>query len=67
MWLCFSGGMELLFDGRKKLDVVLDDGSTTKDLIRIIATDYLKSRHELFVKDDTVYHSHRRIFQLIFS
>ena len=46
--------MELLFEGRKEMEVTLVDGSTTKDLIRILATEHMKSRHELFIKDDTV-------------
>lgn len=53
--LCNRGGLELLFDGQKRLEIDLDNGLTVKDLLHKLAREHLQERPELFLKGDSVY------------
>jgi ubiquitin related modifier 1 len=53
--LFLSGGMELLFDNAKKLNVEVPDTiATMKDLLPWIRDSKLKQRPELFMQGSTV-------------
>lgn len=51
----FSGGLELLFGGSKKLNLCLQQDSSIKDLLQILKTSHIKERPELFLQDQTMY------------
>jgi hypothetical protein len=51
----FSGGLELLFGGLKKIEVDVPEGSSIKDLLRYLTRNYIKERPELFIQGDTMY------------
>ncbi len=46
----FSGGLELLFDNQKKLDIVVEDSEfTVYNLIEYMRKNCLKEKEEMFV------------------
>lgn len=52
----FSGGLELLFEKRKQIDlaVPLKEGFPLKDLLKYIRDKELKERPELFMQEETI-------------
>jgi ubiquitin related modifier 1 len=52
----FSGGAELLFDKKKRVDLSLEKNEkwTVGKLLGYLGENLLKERPELFLKDDTV-------------
>lgn len=53
-FLC-SGGLEHLFDNRKKIDVrVPGDVSTLGDLIQWVRVNLVRERHDMFVQGSSV-------------
>jgi ubiquitin related modifier 1 len=52
----FSGGAELLFDNKKRVDLSLEKNEkwTVGKLLGYLGENLLKERPELFLKDDTV-------------
>jgi hypothetical protein len=54
--LFISGGLEMLFNNEKKIEVKIAGGSNVSDLIKYLCQEVIKdSRKELFVLGDTVY------------
>ena len=50
----FTGGMELLFGGQKRLSLPFRENQSIRDLIQLLRNEHLRDKPELFVKDDTV-------------
>lgn len=52
----FSGGLELLFDGQKKIRIDDPDQQalTLRNLLSLLAKNYIKERPELFVQGETM-------------
>ena len=51
----FSGGLELLFDNQKKLDIVVEDSEfTVYNLIEYMRKNCLKEKEEMFVQGESV-------------
>ena len=51
----FSGGIELMFDNKKNLEVELQgEKPTLQDLIEELRTNHLKDKEEMFIQKGTV-------------
>ncbi|XP_023229807.1 ubiquitin-related modifier 1 homolog [Centruroides sculpturatus] len=54
--LLFSGGLEMLFDNKKKIEVTLTENKTwkIKTLLTWMKENILKERPELFIQGETI-------------
>ena len=54
----FSGGLELMFEGKKNIDLDMekkdDKDNLLEDIIEKLRTDHLKEKEELFIQAGTV-------------
>lgn len=50
----FSGGLELLFDNKKNLELEVSEGTTVGQLIVILKDQHLKEHPELFYVGDSL-------------
>jgi hypothetical protein len=45
----FSGGLELMFDKKKNIDIELKDDSILSDVIEELRKNHLKEKEEMFI------------------
>jgi ubiquitin related modifier 1 len=53
----FSGGIELIFDSKKKVEIEIEESKADfkiRDLIEELRKNHLKAKEEMFVQGDTV-------------
>jgi ubiquitin related modifier 1 len=50
----FSGGLEMLFDNRKALEIQVESTFSMKDLIEELRVKYLKEKEEMFFTNGSV-------------
>lgn len=50
----FSGGLELLFENKKSLEIEVAPGTNVGDLIRILKDEHLKEHPELFYVEESI-------------
>ena len=50
----FSGGLELMFDKKKNIDLEMKDDAILSDVIEELRKNHLKDKEEMFIQNGTV-------------
>ena len=50
----FSGGLELMFDKKKTIDIEIKDDAILSDVIEELRKNHLKEKEEMFIQNGTV-------------
>lgn len=50
----FSGGLELMFDKKKNIDLEIKDDAILSDVIEELRANHLKEKEEMFIQNGTV-------------
>lgn len=50
----FSGGLELMFDKKKNIDLEMKDDAILSDVIEELRANHLKEKEEMFIQNGTV-------------
>ena len=50
----FSGGLELMFDKKKNIDLEMKDDAILSDVIEELRKNHLKEKEEMFIQNGTV-------------
>ena len=50
----FSGGLELMFDKKKIIDIEIKDDAILSDVIEELRKNHLKEKEEMFIQNGTV-------------
>lgn len=51
----FSGGLDLVFDGKTEITLVLPQGTTVEKLIELLSTQHANSKRDMFTLNNKMY------------
>lgn len=51
----FSGGLDLVFDGKTEITLVVPQGTTVEKLIELLSTQHANSKRDMFTLNNKMY------------